>query len=149
MRGVYGNVVAGPVFREIADKIYSNRLEMQTLLAQADTVHRMPVSFGGNRADLLTVMDRLDIPAVAHGEGEWASTQATDSTVVINERNVPPAGTGMVPNVLGMGLRDAMYILENQGLRVRLSGSGMVRRQSPAPGTRSMKGTTVTLELAI
>lgn len=149
MRGVYGNVVAGPVFREIADKIYSNRLEMQTLVAQADTVHRTPVSFGGNRADLLTVMSRLDIPAVAQGDGEWASTQATDSNVVIAERSVPPAGTGMVPNVLGMGLRDAMYILENQGLRVRLSGSGMVKRQSPAPGSRSVKGTTVTLELAI
>lgn len=42
----------------------------------------------------------------------------------------------MMPNVIGMGLRDAMYILENHGLRVRLTGSGMVKRQTPAPGTR-------------
>ena len=148
MRGVYGNVVAGPVFTEIADKIYSNRLEMQTLVAQADTVYKAPASFGGNRADLLTVMEALKIPVDVQGEGEWATTQATDSTVVIGTRAVASDETGMMPNVIGMGLRDAMYILENHGLRVRLSGSGMVKRQSPAPGTRSMKGSTVTLELA-
>lgn len=149
MRGVYGNVVAGPVFREIADKIYSNRLEMQTLTAQVDTAFRTPVSFGGHRAELLTVLDRLNIPAEVQGEGEWASTQATDSVVVVAPRKVFPDGTGLVPNVVGMGLRDAMYILENHGLRVRLTGSGMVKRQSPAPGTRPVKGATVTLELAI
>ena len=149
MRGVYGNVVAGPVFREIADKIYSNRLEMQHAVAQVDTVYRAPVSFGGNRADLLTVLDGLNIPAEVQGEGEWASTQATDSSVVVGPRAVAEAGTNLVPNVIGMGLRDAMYILENHGLRVRLTGSGMVKRQSPAPGTRPVKGTTVTLELAI
>lgn len=149
MRGVYGNIVAGPVFREIADKIYSNRLEMQHATAQVDTVYRAPVSFGGNRADLLTVLDGLNIPAEVTGEGEWASTQATDSSVVVGPRAVPEAGTNMVPNVVGMGLRDAMYILENHGLRVRLTGSGMVKHQWPAAGTRPVKGTTVTLELAI
>ncbi len=149
MRGVYGNVVAGPVFREIADKIYSNRLELQTLTAQVDTLHRMPVSFAGNRADLLKAMTELDIPVAVQGEGEWATTQALDSTVLLNVRAVPPDGTDRVPNVVGMGLRDAMYILENHGMRVRLSGSGMVKRQSPAPGSRSVKGGTVILELAI
>jgi cell division protein FtsI (penicillin-binding protein 3) len=148
MRGVYGNVVAGPVFREIADKIYSNRLEMQTTVAQVDTVYHTPVSFGGNRADLLTVMDGLKIPVRIEGDSEWATTQATDSAVVVAPRAVPAEGTGMIPNVIGMGLRDAMYILENHGLRVRLSGSGMVKKQSPAPDTRPVKGTTVTLELA-
>ena len=93
-------------------------------------------------------MEALKIPVDVQGEGEWATTQATDSTVVIGTRAVASDETGMMPNVIGMGLRDAMYILENHGLRVRLSGSGMVKRQSPAPGTRSMKGSTVTLELA-
>ncbi|MBX2983474.1 MAG: penicillin-binding protein [Flavobacteriales bacterium] len=148
MRGVYGNVVAGPVFREIADKIYSNRLEMQTTVAQTDSVFQTPVSFGGNRADLLTVLDGLNIPVRIEGDGEWAATQATDSAVVVAPRAVPAEGTGMMPNVIGMGLRDAMYILENHGLRVRLTGSGMVKRQTPAPGTRPLKGSTVTLELA-
>lgn len=149
MRGVYGNVVAGPVFREIADKIYSNRLEMQTKLATADSVFRTPVSFGGLRSDMVAVYDGLKVPVQIEGESEWVSTTASDSLVEITPRAVPEAGSAMVPNVLGMGLRDALFILENRGLRVRLSGSGMVKRQSPAPGTRFTKGTTVTLELAI
>ncbi len=110
---------------------------------------RTPVSFGGNRADLLTVLDALKVPVNVEGDGEWASTSATDSVVMVGPRAVPDPGTPMVPNVLGMGLRDALYILENHGMRVRFTGSGMVKRQAPMPGERSLKGTTVTLELAI
>ncbi len=146
-RGVYGNVVAGPVFKEIADKIYSNRLELQTAVAVVDSVQRTPVSFSGHRGDLLTVAQDLGIPVKVEGEGEWANTQAADSTMVVTPRAMPDDATGMMPNVLGMGLRDALYILENHGLHVRLSGSGMVKRQSPAPGTRPLKGSTVTIEL--
>lgn len=149
MRGIYGNVVAGPVFREIADKIYSNRLELQNPVARTDSEYRTPVSFDGHRADLLASLDALGVPAVLEGDGEWASTQASDSAVVLNSRAVPEAGMGMVPNVLGMGLRDALYILENNGLRVRVTGSGMVKRQFPAPGSRAGKGSSITIELAI
>jgi cell division protein FtsI (penicillin-binding protein 3) len=46
-----------------------------------------------------------------------------------------------------MGLKDALYVLENRGLRVRISGNGMVRRQSIPPGTRARQGTTIVIEL--
>lgn len=52
-----------------------------------------------------------------------------------------------MPNVLGMGLRDALYILENRGFHVRVQGAGMVKRQSLAPGTRAVGG-TILIELA-
>ena len=52
-----------------------------------------------------------------------------------------------VPNVLGMGLRDALYILANRGLRVRFQGNGMVRKQSLSPGTKAPAGSTITIEL--
>ncbi|MFZ1615855.1 MAG: penicillin-binding protein [Flavobacteriales bacterium] len=147
-RGIYGNVVAGPVFKEIAEKIYGNRLEMQTTLALADTLKRTPITFGGDRKDLLASMAALRIPVVVHGEGDWAATNAGDSAVEIVSRNLPAENSGLIPNVEGMGLRDALYILENRGLRVRPVGSGMVRKQWPAPGTRAVKGTTITIELA-
>ena len=53
----------------------------------------------------------------------------------------------LIPNVTGMGLRDALYILENHGLRVRFKGHGKVRSQSPTYGTPFEKGTIITLEL--
>lgn len=146
--GIYGNMVAGPVFKEIADKIYSNRLEMQqdTRLAEA-TGPRTPVSLSGHAGDLRAAFAGLGIPFVQNGEGEWMSTEAGDSLVTVRPRTIPGDATDMVPNVLGMGLKDALYILENRGLRVRVQGNGMVRRQSLPPGTRAFQGSTILIEL--
>lgn len=149
MSGYYANIVAGPIFQEIADKIYSNRLEMQQdrPLAAA-TGPRMPVSMSGHAADLRTAMAGLGVPFQLEGEGEWITTEAADSTVLARPRAIASDGSGLVPNVLGMGLRDALYILENRGLRVRVQGSGMVKRQSIAPGTRAADGATILIVLA-
>lgn len=146
--GYYGNVVAGPIFKEIADKIYSNRLELQqpTRLAEV-TGPRTPVSMGGHAGDIRTALQGLNVPFTQKGEGEWVSTEAGDSVVVLNHRAIPSDALDLVPNVLGMGLKDALYVLENRGLRVRISGNGMVRRQSIPPGTRARQGTTIVIEL--
>ncbi|MFN9327410.1 MAG: penicillin-binding protein [Flavobacteriales bacterium] len=146
--GYYGNVVAGPIFKEIADKIYSNRLELQqpTRLAEV-TGPRTPVSMGGHAGDIRTALQGLHVPFTQKGEGEWVSTEAGDSVVVLNHRVIPSDALDLVPNVLGMGLKDALYVLENRGLRVRISGNGMVRRQSIPPGTRARQGTTIVIEL--
>ncbi len=146
--GYYGNVVAGPVFQEIAEKIYSNRLELQQvdhLAARRDD--GAPVSMGGRAHDLRTVFTALGVPMHDQATGEWASTQAGDSAVTLDTRNMPGDATGLVPNVMGMGLRDALYILENRGLRVKFQGVGSVKRQSIRPGERAPQGTTITIEL--
>ena len=108
---------------------------------------RPPVTFGGNAKDLLTAAKALGVRTQVKSEGEWVSTTAGDSTVVVTERGIPGDALGMVPNVLGMGLKDAIYILENRGLRVRVTGSGMVRKQSLQPGSRCFKGSLITLDL--
>ena len=53
----------------------------------------------------------------------------------------------LVPHVKGMGLRDALYLLENSGLKVGVSGVGTVSRQSLTPGGRVKRGSYVHLEL--
>lgn len=153
-KGYYGNVVAGPIFREIADKLYGNRLDMQDAkqLALIDSLRekglaRTPVTFAGSSRDLLAAAQGLNVPMKVTGDGEWVSTQAGDSTVVITQRNIPGDQLGMVPNVMGMGLKDALYILENRGLKVHIIGSGMVKRQSLSPGSRCFQGSSITLEL--
>jgi cell division protein FtsI (penicillin-binding protein 3) len=148
MSGYYGNVVAGPIFKEIADKIYSNRLELQQdVLLTENAGPRTPVSFSGNSADLRLALERLKVPMQVEGEGEWVSTEAGDSTVVLRPRGIPSNSMERVPNVLGMGLRDAVYILENSGLRVRIQGNGMVKRQSIQPGSKAVQGSTIIIEL--
>ncbi|MFN8350700.1 MAG: penicillin-binding protein [Flavobacteriales bacterium] len=154
-KGYYGNVVAGPIFREIADKLYGNRLDMQDAkqLALLDSIRRSrgartPVTFAGNARDLIAATQALNVPLHVEGEGEWLSTQATDSLVVASPRTVPGDALDLVPNVVGMGLKDALFILENRGLHVRIVGNGMVRRQSLRPGSRFNNGSAIILELA-
>jgi len=148
MSGYYGNVVAGPIFQNIADKIYSNRLEMQqdVLLAEV-TGPRTPITLSGHTGDIRRAMEGLNVPVILEGEGEWTSTAAGDTVVVLSARGIPTMAMDRVPNVLGMGLRDALYILENRGLRVRFQGNGMVRRQSLSPGSKAPTGSTITIEL--
>ena len=148
MSGVYGNVVAGPVFKEIADKIYSNRIELQQEAVLAEVSGpRTPISLSGHRGDLRIALEGLKVPVIVDGEGEWATTLAGDTSVVLKARGIPADAMDRVPNVLGMGLRDALYILENRGLRVRIHGNGMVKRQSLSPGSRAFEGSTIVIEL--
>jgi cell division protein FtsI (penicillin-binding protein 3) len=148
MSGYYGNVVAGPIFKEIADKIYSNRLELQQP-AQVAVTHprRMPVSHSGHAGDLRVALEGLQIPVEMKGDAGWVTTQAGDSSVVLAPRGIPEPGMERVPNVVGMGLRDAIYLLESAGLSVRVTGSGMVKRQSIQPGGNARPGTSILIEL--
>lgn len=147
--GFYGNVVAGPIFKEIADKIYSNRLELQqeTHLAHRDGPST-PVSLSGHAGDLRIALHGLGIATEDQGDSEWMTTQAGDSMVALLPRGIPSDAMDRVPNVLGMGLKDALFLLENRGLRVRFLGMGMVKRQSLTPGSRATQGSTIVIELA-
>ncbi len=148
MSGYYGNVVAGPIFKEIADKIYSNRLELQQDNQLADAVDlRVPISMSGHAAEIRTAFAGLNIPVQDEAEGEWITTHSADSLVILQTRGVPVDHIDMVPNVMGMGLKDAIYILENRGYRVRIQGSGMVRKQSLPPGSRALQGSTIVIDL--
>lgn len=145
----YGNVVAGPIFREIADKIHANRLELQPPQDELGIAERnVPVSFSGHAGETRTVLAGLGVPFLQDGEGEWVSTQATDTIVLMQPRGVPGREQGMVPNVVGMGLRDALFLLENSGLRVQVVGAGMVKRQSLPAGTRCNDGSHIRIELS-
>jgi cell division protein FtsI (penicillin-binding protein 3) len=55
---------------------------------------------------------------------------------------------GLMPDVTGMGVRDAIYLLENEGLNVRITGRGVVIKQSVAPGTAIQKGQQILIELS-
>ena len=149
--GIYtGNWVAGPIFRSIADKVYANRLELeqapQQRLAQAKA--RTPITIGGHSGDLHTALTGLGIAHAMPGEADWVRTEAADSTVVLNALNVPQRSLGVVPNVVGLGLRDALFILENHGLRVNVQGTGMVTQQSLKANTRFAPGNSITIKLS-
>jgi cell division protein FtsI (penicillin-binding protein 3) len=146
--GYYGSTIAAPVFKELADKIYSTQLEFHEPANLMDSLSvaqkRIPVSKAGNREDLLTVFNGLKIEKRGNADGEWISTTSSKDTVTVSNRSVK---TGLVPNVVGMGLQDALYILENNGLKVQVQGYGTVKRQSVQPGASVRSYPNITIEL--
>ena len=74
----------------------------------------------------------------------WSNADASENNVELKPRSAP---SGAVPNVVGMGAMDAMYLLENYGLHVIIDGKGDVVSQSIAPGTAIVKGQTIEIAL--
>ena len=89
--------------------------------------------------------DKLSPRASFDHRTGWGRVQVDSlSNVVITSL---PAETGTMPDVRGMGLKDALFVLESRGLKVRFSGRGAVIRQSVAPGARITPGATVAITL--
>ena len=86
----------------------------------------------------------MGVKTVQTEENEWVRTEVTGKSVRINDLG---NGASMVPNVTGMGLRDAVFLLENSGLRVRVMGKGTVRKQSQPAGSRIIKNSHITIQL--
>jgi cell division protein FtsI (penicillin-binding protein 3) len=143
----YGNLVAGPVFREIANKVYTSRLDMHEPInhRRSDLVE-IPYSKNGNKEELHTVLDYLDIPSTPGSfESNWVATTRKEDHIGVNDLNF---SRGLVPNVKEMGLKDAIYLLENAGLVVEVRGKGKVMNQSILAGSRVQSGNQIILTMS-
>lgn len=143
----YGNVVAGTVFREIADRVYATGFDfVQTAGWNPPAEDRVyPYAKGGTITELHTIFRELRMPAYKQQEiHDWVSTLAVDSGVVFRPKPMPG---GTVPGVIGMGAKDAVAMLENAGLKVHLQGVGRVVSQSIQAGGPIRKGSTIFIKL--
>jgi cell division protein FtsI (penicillin-binding protein 3) len=143
----YASSVAVPVFKEIADKVYATNLEIHSHIETEPDNIVYPVYATGFQEELEKIYKTLSIPLdTVSTNAEWAISLKADSTVRLGARIIKE---GVVPNVKGMGAKDAIYILENLGLKVRLSGRGFVRQQSLSPGSGIKRGNRITLTLRV
>jgi len=141
----YGNLVAGSVFKEIADKVYATSFfQDYTPQVSEDLIPVAPEAGNGYREDINEVLKNLDVQYKRTSDNDWVVTRESGDTIRLSGVKLEK---GLVPDVRGMSLRDAIHLLENSGLRVRYSGKGKVRRQSPEHGARYNEGTIVTLEM--
>jgi len=126
-RGIYqyGNSVAGPVFKDIADNI--------------------PVVRAGKHEEVAMLCNELGISNHSTTDEEWIRAAREESSVALKKN---PIIKDLVPNVTGMTFRDAIYLLEKSGLRVYYGGKGRVAEQSLSPGTRISKGSRIYLKLS-
>jgi cell division protein FtsI (penicillin-binding protein 3) len=141
----YGNLVAGTVFKEISDKVYATRFFREYKPENKDDVKpSAPDAGNGYRSDINEVLKNLDVTYRRTADDDWVATRENGDTVSLAGVKIQQ---GLVPDVRGMSLRDAIYLLENSGLRVRYSGKGRVLRQSPEHGARYSDATIVSLEM--
>ncbi|MCL3782408.1 PASTA domain-containing protein [Prolixibacteraceae bacterium JC049] len=141
----YGGSVAGPVFREIADKVYTTNIERNVKeeeLPQYATA--IPKVKNGNTMLTSKVLDELKIAGEKDNEPHWAYITTEKEQVAMFPRKMTK---GVVPNVIGMGATDAVNLLENMGMKVKMAGYGKVRKQSPKAGARFKKGRTIYIDL--
>ncbi|MGB0882366.1 MAG: penicillin-binding protein [Vicingaceae bacterium] len=143
----YGNLVAGPIFKEVADKVYASSIQIHEELNEKPFLaqSRIPYAKDGSFADLSKIYDELEIKTSSESENpEWARVSTGKEDVQIYKKKVAPI---YVADVVGMSIKDALYILENQGMRVKFSGNGVVKKQSIPAGQKIIKGNEIILEL--
>ncbi len=149
---IYGADVAAPVFREVADKCMArDLLSQRPLLAKARlNKSHVPLVRAGMQDELALVCQKLGLAGNTQATGgeEWvraASDTAFHARTVALVVN--PVRAGRVPQVRGLTLRDALFLLENRGLHVRALGTGRVREQSLMVGAPIRRGELITLTL--
>ena len=147
-RGVYqyGSSVAAPVFKEIADQVYAKNIDMHTALANdfESEYGIFPVIQAGNQEDLITICNEIGVSNHATEDAPWVRARIKDNSIDWKKNSIQQ---GLTPNVVGMTLRDAIYVLESSGFRVNISGEGRVKKQSIIAGRRASKGDIINIEL--
>ncbi len=141
----YGGAVAAPVFKEIADRIYAGLDDINNPPPRDSTSNLIPYTYAGIQKDIEVVYSLLNIPTKRINPASlWAVPVMGQGNVEL----VPqPVSKGTMPNVIGMGAKDAIYMLEGIGLKVIINGKGNVTRQSIEAGKSYPAGQFVFLDL--
>lgn len=141
----YGGPLSGPVNRDIALFIYNRDKEWQSRIPKTGEEHH-PVAVKGGSIEQVRKVARELTEGMAGGSARtgWGRT-SVDSTSHV--RVEPVAEGSSMPDVRGMGLKDAVFILEERGLKVNVTGKGTVRSQSIAPGQTIKRGMSVNIVL--
>lgn len=133
--GYYGSIVAAPVFKEIAEKIYAFYPDFYLDDIGLNQEGVIPVEKKSFKYDLEKIYRWFNISTNINTitNSVWVGGDRTEEK--INYNPVHFSDKSKVPNVINMKAKDAVIILEQMGLNVTIHGRGKVVRQSPAQGT--------------
>ena len=140
----YGGTLAGPVFKEVATKIYAMYVDKKSPHMYAAKKDSAAFFYAGKTSDVKNVFDALNINYSDSSREAYSNVFAINYQPVVKAHAIPAK---VIPNVRGMGLKDALLLLENMGVKVKVKGHGKVASQSIAPGTALEKGMDIVLDL--
>ena len=122
----YGGSVAGPVYKEIAEKVFAVQLLIDEMPKQMDHEElRLPDVKKGKSEDIMKIAEELNLENVKGLPGSQLASVKTENNQIVLSENELPAGT--VPDVRGIGASNAIFIMENAGLLVKVKGVGKVK----------------------
>ncbi|MBC7866143.1 MAG: PASTA domain-containing protein, partial [Gloeobacteraceae cyanobacterium ES-bin-316] len=144
---IYGADVSGTVFKEISNRIYS-RFIAKVPMPQNPVADTALYSSYGMKNDYQSIFSYLHIGYQDSAQGGyWRNMQMKNNGAGLTMPVNAASKSRVTPDVAGMGLKDAVYLLENKGLIVQVQGRGRVQSQSLAPGTGFIKGQKISLLL--
>ena len=138
--------MAGGVVRQIAEQVYAHELDLDVADLPKDTMDVLPALKAGLKDPTEKVLKTLHLPSAIEAPED-------DDLVYAQEENgqwqfgMMDQESGKTPRVVGMGLRDALYVLEKAGFQVEVRGSGKVYRQSITAGQAYKRGQHITIQL--
>lgn len=141
----FGGAVAAPVFREIADKLYAESADRQPLFVANASAGSNNYRWSGHVGEIKSILDAMKVKykdSVA--SGRWAIVDNNTDMPVLKEL---PISKQTVPDVKGMGLKDALLLLENMNMKVMVKGKGKVISQSLQAGIAVSGRETIALDL--
>jgi cell division protein FtsI (penicillin-binding protein 3) len=141
-----GGHMSGSVFKNIAERVMALNSNRKPSHIDTDSIAEKdlsPITKVGYYKAIQTVMNELNVP-LANASTDWVKTYTNEKQTLVEPIAV---SNKVVPDLLGMGAKDAVFILENMGLNVQVQGRGKVISQSMKPGTLAKKGNSVMINL--
>ncbi|MEP6711450.1 MAG: penicillin-binding protein [Ferruginibacter sp.] len=144
---VYGADVSGTVFKEISDRIYGRYLSTNNFTS-SNTADSTAYNSYGMRTDLQSIFSFLKIGYKdSVTSGYWRNMQLKNNIAGLNTPIYSITPAAVTPDVIGMGLKDAVYLLENKGMKISVLGRGKVISQSIVAGSNFSKGQKISITL--
>ena len=144
---IYGADVSGTVFKEISDHIYA-RFISKSALKNNLTSDTTLYNYYGEKNDWSSIFSYLNIPYQDSSmTGLWRTAGLKNNAAGLSIPTQEITAVSVTPDVKGMGLKDAVYLLENKGFKTVVSGKGRVVNQSITAGTNFSKGQKIILML--
>lgn len=147
MGKIYGGAVAAPVFKEIADKIYATHLDIHSNELKKDTIPDSIPSYRGPAyfEDIHDLYAQLNINLDNRAaNNEWVVSQRTPNNIKLETFQSYPDS---IPDFTGMTVKDAVYLIEQMGLKPEFEGNGQVVSQSVPSGSPRIKGQIIALKM--
>ena len=143
--GYYGSSVAAPVFKDIADRLYSTDESIHPTLVKNKNELFLS-TFKGLKTEVDRIADYFDWNILSNDVNSDLVTAISSKNKVVVKPNYY-SSKSVMPNVVQLNVRDAVYLLESMGLRVRVEGKGKVKSQSVPPGEHIWRGEEVKIAL--